>query len=96
MRILRCLKLIKEIIDRSEFKGVGGLKSHSCLMKGEVLTLKVTNDVTTTCSYGKDKIPQKIELKLNSNTTIHELKKQIGLKFRCSIEEIKLIRVTTQ
>jgi len=45
-RILRCLKLLKEVIDISEHRGIGNLRSHSCLIKGEMVNVIVANEIT--------------------------------------------------
>jgi len=63
--VLRCLLLIRNVIGSTEVKGIGMLKSHSGLVDGEVLLLRVFNENTV----GKD-IPLKAELKLSSNTTV--------------------------
>lgn len=57
----------------SEINGVGVLKSHSGLTKGELLTVIFTNGVTQ--GY---KIKRKVNLKLNSNLTIYSLRFLIG------------------
>jgi hypothetical protein len=44
-RILRCLKLFKVVIDKSEHRGIGNLRSHSGLIKGEMVNVIVTNDI---------------------------------------------------
>jgi len=40
------LKLLKEVIDISEHRGIGNLRSHSCLIKGEMVNVIVANEIT--------------------------------------------------
>lgn len=65
--------MIRSILDESEKKGIGKLKSHSALTRGELMNINVINELTS----GID-VPKKIELKLYSNTTVHELRYKIG------------------
>ena len=44
------MSLLNKIMDESEKKGVGYLTSHSALVRGELLTFHIKNDVT----YGSD------------------------------------------
>jgi len=74
-KVKKVLKLIKYQMDESERKGVGGLKSHSAMLKGELLTLNVANNI----GYSSNPdIPKKITLKCYSNITFWEFKGLIG------------------
>jgi len=84
---MRCLTLIRSIMDESEKKGIGNLKSHSGLVKGEVLNFHVTNDVTS----GVD-VPKKVEIRIHSNATVFELRREIGRHFKATWDQIKLTR----
>jgi len=53
--------------EESEVNGIGGLKSHSGLVKGEVQTLTIVSEMYTIQE-------KKFELKINSNKTIFDLK----------------------
>ena len=88
---LRCLQIIKSIMDESEKKGTGNLKSHSALVKGELLTFNVTNDITS----GAD-VPKKIELRLHSNITVYDLRVEIAKQAKTSWDQVKLLRYTSQ
>ena len=88
---LRCLQLIKSIMDESEKKGVGSLKSHSALVKGELLTFTVTNDITS----GGD-VPKKIELRVYSNITVFDLRVEIAKQAKTSWDQVKLLRYMSQ
>jgi hypothetical protein len=43
----RSLDLIRSMMDESEKKGIGALKAHSGLVKGELMTFTVNNDITS-------------------------------------------------
>lgn len=86
-RFVRCLSLICKILDESEKKGVGSLKSHSGLVKGELITFFVTNEVT----WGTD-VPRKLEIRMHSNVTVYELRVQISEHFKVTWDQIKLSR----
>ena len=88
-KILRCLKLIKQVVGITEVQGVGSLKSHSCLTVGEVVNVSVTNNVTGSLK----RCPQKIDLRFNSNTTVYEMKQKICKEFKITMKEMKLMRV---
>ena len=53
--------------EESEDNGIGGLKSHSGLVKGEIQTLTIISEMYTIQE-------KKFELKINSNKTIFDLK----------------------
>ena len=86
-KCLRCISLISKILDESEKKGVGSLKSHSALIKGELLTFSVANEV----SWGSE-VPRKIDLRLHSNITIYELRIKVSKHFKVTWDEVKLVR----
>jgi hypothetical protein len=77
-------------MDESEKKGVGNLKSHSGLVKGEILSFNVNNDLTS----GSD-VPKKVELRLPSNCTVYELRKEVGKAFKATWDQVKLTRNST-
>ena len=67
------------------------LKSHSCIIPGEVLSVIIFNDVT----YG-GQVPHKQIIKVNSNDTVLQLKIKIGKLFKVTWEEVKIIRIEDQ
>lgn len=69
------MALINGFLNESEKKGVGNLKSHSALIKGEVININVKNNVT----YGFD-VEKKFEIKIPSNLTIFDLRLAIAKK----------------
>ena len=82
--------LLQKFLEISERHGVGILKSHLGLTKGELLTLTFTNSI----SQGPN-IKRKVDLKLNSNSTIYSMRFAIGRQFQCAWNEIQLIRLET-
>ena len=86
-RCLRCLKLISSVMDESEKLGIGNLKSHSGLVKGELISLTIINDV----SGGAD-VPKKAEIRMHSNTTIFGLRVEIAKQFKATWDQVKLVR----
>ena len=86
-KIFRCLQLLSSLFDESEKKGTGKIKYHSSLIKGELLTFAVNNDVT----FGGD-VPKKIDVKINSNKTVFDLRHQIALQAKTSWDSMKLYR----
>jgi ubiquitin carboxyl-terminal hydrolase 34 len=79
--------LIKSILDITETQGIGTLKSHSCIIPGEELTIQAMNDITLGIN-----IPQKATIKVNSNDTVLQLRMEIGKEFKCNWEEVKIVR----
>ena len=81
----KLIKLMKDMIEESERKGTSGLKSHSGLLKGELLSLVIFNNLTD----GSD-IPKKMNVETYENTTVWELKIELGKYFNSSPCCIKL------
>ena len=81
----RLVKLMKDMIDESERAGTGGLKSFKALLKGDLIALLVRNNLTN----GKG-IPKKMDVEVHSNTTIWELKTEIGKYIESSPECMKI------
>ena len=86
-KMLRCLLLLSSLFDESEKKGTGKIKYHSSLIKGELLTFVVNNDLTV----GGD-VPKKIDVKIHSNKTVFDLRHQIALLAKTSWDSMKLYR----
>ena len=89
--VLRCLNLIRSLLDESEKHGIGNLKSHTGLVKGELLSFSVANEITS----GSD-VPKKVDLKLYSNTTVYELRLEISKQIKVTWDQIKLLRSNAQ
>ncbi len=81
----RMISLMMDMIDESERKGTGRLKSHSALLKGYMIDFVVHNNVTS----GKT-IPKKLEVQAYANTTVWELKAELGKYVESSAECIKM------
>lgn len=86
-KLFRCLQLLSSLFDESEKKGTGKIKYHSSLIKGELLTFVVNNDVT----IGGD-VPKKIDVKIHSNKTVFELRHQIAAQAKTSWDSMRLFR----
>ncbi len=81
----RMIGLMIDMIDESERRGTGGVRSHNAILKGEKIDFVVHNKVT----QGKN-IPQRMDIQTNSNATIWELKVELGRLIDCSAECMKL------
>ena len=84
---LRCISLIRSIMDESEKKGIGSLKAHSGLVKGELLSLTISNELTMSSD-----VPKKVEIKIHSNATVYELRVEIGKQLKATWDQVKLGR----
>ena len=81
----RMISLMMDMIDESERKGTGRLKSHNALLKGYLIDFVVHNNVTS----GKT-VPKKLEVQAYANTTVWELKAELGKYVDSSAECIKM------
>lgn len=84
---LRCLSLIRSIMDESEKKGIGNLKAHSGLVKGELMTVNIINELTSSSD-----VPKKVDIKLHSNTTVYKLRVEVGKQLKATWDQVKLAR----
>lgn len=64
-------------MEESEKKGVGNLKSHQGLVKGDWISFNIINEIT----HGSD-VPKKSEFRIPSNSTVYELKQEVGKVFK--------------
>ena len=85
--ITRLILVIKDMIDESETKGTGGLKSHSALLKGDIVIINVSNSL----NIAHKNVDKKLVLHLFSNTTIWELRREIGKKTNSSSECVRIL-----
>jgi len=83
--ITKMINLMMDMIDESERKGTGNIKSHSALLKGPMLSFNVINNATTSKN-----VPKKMDIEAYSNTTIWQLKKELGKYIESSPECIKI------
>ena len=65
-KLLRCLNSISFFLNESEKNGVGGLASHSSLIKGEIYAFKVQNEISND--------PKSVEIFIDDNKTVYELR----------------------
>lgn len=71
--VSRMVSLMMDMIDESERKGTGSLRSHSALLRGQLLEFTVENNVTS-----GNTVPKKFPVEVYANTTIWELKTELG------------------
>lgn len=76
--------IMESILDESEKKGNGGLKSLMCMSKGELITLYFS-----TTFYSAD-LPGSFSFKIYSNDTILDLLYKVGTHVKCTYEEVAL------
>jgi len=76
------------ILDESEIKGNGGLKSLTSLSRGELVTIQFIND-----DFFKSDLPRKFNIKIYSNKTIFELIREVALVVKTTWDEIKLLTI---
>ena len=86
--MVRSILLIRNLLNESEKNGIGSLTSLSGLVRGELMTFQITNDLT----IGND-VPKKFEVKMHSNRTLMELRVELAKKIKASWDQIKLLRV---
>ncbi|EAR94410.2 ubiquitin carboxy-terminal hydrolase (macronuclear) [Tetrahymena thermophila SB210] len=83
-KIKRCIMIMESILDESEKKGNGGLKSLMSLSKGELITL-----CFQTTYYNSD-IPNNFSFKMYTNDSVMDLLYKVGLYIKCTYEEVAL------
>lgn len=88
---LRCLRLIKTVIEKFMENRAEILKSHDSLVTGELLHLSISNEVSE-----MNIIPKKLKLKVPSNTSLYELKMKIVEEFNAFSDELTLRRCSLQ
>mmetsp|Transcript_8203 Transcript_8203/g.16159 ORF Transcript_8203/g.16159 Transcript_8203/m.16159 type:complete len:2815 (-) Transcript_8203:1874-10318(-) len=86
----RALRLLKQFIEESEKRGTGSLQPYSCLLKGEVHKITVTNAITYVVN--NTEIPKKIELTVYSSTTLWQVRQLISQKARVLWDQLRVVR----
>lgn len=81
---------LKRFIEESEKDGTGNLKSHSSLLKGDLCVITVTNNITYH-PYSPE-IPKKIEIVIHNNSTLWQLRCNIGKFVKCLHDQFKILR----
>lgn len=82
--------IMESILDESEKKGNGGLKSLMCMSKGELITLHFQ-----TTFYSSD-LPGSFSFKIYSNDTILDLLYKVGIHVKSTYEEVALTIVDSK
>ncbi|EGR27434.1 hypothetical protein IMG5_196170 [Ichthyophthirius multifiliis] len=86
----RCIILIKSILDESEKKGNGGLKSLISLSKGELISLHFN------LCFSQYDVPNNFTIKIYSNDSVIDLLQKVGLNIKCTWEEVSLYIIDSQ
>ena len=79
--IVKCLFILRLMIEESEKKGTAGIKSHSGLIKNKVLNVNISSYIQRVDDF---------KLKLYANTTFWELKEIISKKTSISLDFLKI------
>jgi len=79
--IVKCLKILRLMIEESEKKGTARVKSHSGLLKHKVITLKVIDSTEKQSEFF---------IKVYGNTTMWDLKEILAKKVGVCVDFIKI------
>ena len=85
MKLNKMIMLMENIITESEKKGTGGIQPYKSIINKSVVSAIIRNYINNNKG-----IPNVLEVELYSNTTIWELKTEIGKYFNCSPECMSL------
>lgn len=83
--------MISQFLDESEVNGIGSLKAHCSLNKGQLIQVLVNNNA----NQGLD-IPNKSKQKVYSNQTLYELKQTIAKSLQLTVDQLELMRSLDQ
>jgi ubiquitin carboxyl-terminal hydrolase 34 len=86
----RSMLVLKNFMDECEKQGTPGLQPHGSMLKGDLHTLNFINQINY-YPHPSD-IQKKFELKVHSNTTIWELRNQVGQHVKCLNDQFKIYR----
>ena len=76
-KMVRSVFLLRQLVRHSEKWGTHSVKPHSSLKTGKYLpNLQIANNITG----DKDGFPKRLEIGIDSNATLWDLKKLIGEK----------------
>lgn len=85
----KALEILKRFIEECEKDGTGSLVSHSALLKGDIHTITVVNNITY--HIQDNEIPKKFEIKAYSNYTLWHVRCLIGKKVKCLYDQFKVM-----
>ena len=77
------MNLLKNILDNSEKKGIGSLISHCSQGRGELINIKLINDLTS----GVD-VQKNLVIQVFSNITIYELRGVISKNIKTVWDQV--------
>ncbi len=83
--------MISQFLDESETDGIGSLKAHCSLNKGQLIQIIVNNNA----NQGLD-MPNKSKQKIYSNQTLYELKQMVAKSLQLTIDQLELVRHSDQ
>ena len=86
----RAMVILKSFMEECEKRGTGHLKPHNSILKGDFHSLVIVNHITY--YPNPSDVPKKLELKVNSNTTIWELRNMIGQVVKCLNDQFRILR----
>ncbi|CAD8066392.1 unnamed protein product [Paramecium primaurelia] len=84
--ILKCLEVLRTLLNETETKGVGSLLSLDGLVKGDAFSINIINDM------GDGAPSNRITIKVYSRMTMFELRKLIAKQLQTNWEQVKLVR----
>ncbi|CAD8095799.1 unnamed protein product [Paramecium sonneborni] len=84
--ILKCLEVLKNLLNETETKGVGSLLSLDGLVKGDSFSINIINDM------GDGAPSNRVTLKVYSRMTMFELRRLIAKELQTNWEQVKLVR----
>jgi ubiquitin C-terminal hydrolase len=83
-RVERILLLLNSLLDASEVKGVGSLRSHGAQVRGRPVTLRIDNSVPRS-QYAK-----KFELKIREHDSVWEIRETLGKKLTIAADSVRI------
>lgn len=90
----QAITLLKRFLEESEKRGTGGLKSHSAMLRGDLYTITIINQVSYTTNSVH--IPKKADFKVHGNTSVWELRCMAGKTVKLYSDQVRLARSLTR
>jgi hypothetical protein len=81
--IIRCLRILKILIEKSEVNGTARVKSHTGLIKQKVIRLNIIDDTSSKF--------HEFQIKVYGNTTIWELKEILSKKINVYVDFLRFM-----
>ena len=90
----QAITLLKRFLEESEKRGTGGLKSHSAMLRGDLYTLTIINQVSY--QTNSPHIPKKFDFKVYGNTSVWELRCMVGKAVKLYWDQVRLTRTLSR